>query len=249
MPAEARKSPVHFLLFGYTQSAEIRTTNGVTTSDESGSISGFEFLLSPRNGGFGLHGRMLTSDGGPNVMEGGLLIGSRRFSIDLAYMMRDGFNPDLASPNYDSTYAFARGGFRSRANLGNTGFTVGIRGGYYIGIPSDEDPGTGTRGVGRGESARLELVEVPADRADGLPDRAVQGLGIEQETSALTFGGGSGVREKIDEERRASGRGRERGGGRGRETGREREGEFPPPASSVNLPPQVSRTAPGSSGV
>ena len=190
VPAEARRSPVHFLLFGYTQSAEIRTTDGVITADESMSLSGVEFLLTPRNGGIGLHGRMLSSDG-PALLEGGLLIGSRRFSLDLAYVMRDGFNPDSPIPvNFDSTYAFARGGFRSRANLGNTGFTVGIRGGYYVGIPSDEDPGPELEGWEGESQLAWSWSKFPLTVLMGYRIERFKVWGIEQETSALTFGGG-----------------------------------------------------------
>lgn len=188
VPAEPRRSPVHFLLFGYTQSAEVRNTNGVTTSDESGSLSGVEFLLTPRNGGIGLHGRMLTSDG-PAITEGGIVIGSRRFSLDLAYMMRNGFNPVNSLP-YDSTYAFARGGFRSRANLGNTGFTLGVRGGYYVGIPSDQDPGPELEGWEGETQLAWSWSRFPLTVLMGYRIERFMVWGREQEVSALSLGGG-----------------------------------------------------------
>lgn len=186
---EGRRSPVHFLLFGYTQSANVHTNDGGTTSESSGSLAGVEFLLTPRFGGFGLHGRMLSSDPGPAIMEGGLVIGSRRFSIDLAYVMRNGYNPDNSLP-FDSTYAFARGGFRSRANLGNTGFTLGLRGGYYVEIPSDQDPGPELKGW-EGETqlawswSRFPLTVMMAYRIETFDV-----WGYEQEVSALSIGGG-----------------------------------------------------------
>jgi hypothetical protein len=183
-----RRSPVQFLLFGYTQSSEIRTTDGVTTSDESGPIAGVEFLLALRSGAFGLHGRLLSTDG-PAVMEGGVVLGSRKFALDLAYMMRDGFNPVNSQP-YDSTYAFARAGFRSRANLGNTGFTVGLRGGYYVGIPGSVDPGADLEGWEGESQLAWTWSRFPLTVLMGYRLERFRVWGIEQETSALTFGGG-----------------------------------------------------------
>lgn len=190
LPPEPRRSPVHFLLFGYTQSAEVRTTTGVATQDESGSIGGVEFLLTPRNGGIGIHGRMLSTDG-PRIMEGGLLIGSRRFSLDLAYQMRDGYSPAGAGiTNFDSTYAFARGGFRSRANLGNTGFTVGFRAGYYVAIPSDQDPGPELEGWEGETQLAWSWSRYPLTLLMGYRIERFLVWGIEQEVSAFSIGGG-----------------------------------------------------------
>ncbi len=190
VPPEPRRSPVHFLLFGYTQSAEVRTTNGTATQDASGSIGGVEFLLTPRNGGIGVHGRMLSTDG-PQIMEGGLLIGSRRFSLDLAYQMRNGYSPDgVGITNFDSTYAFARGGFRSRANLGNTGFTVGLRAGYYVAIPSDEDPGPELEGWEGETQLAWSWSRFPLTLLMGYRIERFLVWDIEQEVSAFSIGGG-----------------------------------------------------------
>lgn len=186
---EGRRSPVHFLLFGYTQSANVHTNDGGVTSESSGSLAGVEFLLTPRNGGVGLHGRMLSSDPGPAITEGGLVIGSRRFSIDAAYVMRNGYNPVNSLP-YDSTYAFARGGFRSRANLGNTGFTLGLRGGYYVGIPSDQDPGPELEGWEGETQLAWSWSKFPLTLMMAYRIETFTVWGYEEEVSALSIGGG-----------------------------------------------------------
>ncbi len=183
-----RVSPVQFLLFGLMHSAEVRTSNG-GISDSSASLKGFEVLLMPRNGGIGLTGRMIGEADGLTYTEGGILIGSRRFSIDAAYVMRTGYNPVTFLP-FDSTYAFARGGFRSRGNLGNTGFTFGFRAGYYVGIPGKPANDPTLEGWDGETNLYWSWSKFPLTAMLGYRIERFNVWGVEQEVSALTMGAG-----------------------------------------------------------
>lgn len=183
-----RRSPVQFLLFGVVHSAQVRTA-AATVTDESASLAGLEFLLSPRSGGIAIAGRLLSSGLGLKYTDASVLLGGRIFALDLGYVMRTGHDPVGLEP-FDSTYSFARGGFRSRANLGNTGFTVGLKAGYYVGIPSDQDPGPETEGWEGETNLYWSWARFPLTAMMGYRIERFRVWGVEQEVSSLVIGGG-----------------------------------------------------------
>lgn len=74
----------------------------------------------------------------PHYMEGGLLVGTRRFAVDAAVATRKG--PDIFRGGaYDSLFAFVRVGVRTDLALGRTGFAWQARVGHYLDFPA---PGT-----------------------------------------------------------------------------------------------------------
>ena len=190
VPATPRKpSPVHFLFFGVQQSASVRTAAAGIITESNVGLTGVELLLQPRKGGVGMTARMLGRPDELNYLDGSILLGTRVFSVDLAYVMRAGPDP-LVPVNLDSTYSFGRAGVRSRANLGHTGFTLNFRAGYYVPIPEVTAKVAGLEGWEGETGLSWTWSRFPLTAALGYRLERFKIYSVEQEVSALTLGVG-----------------------------------------------------------
>lgn len=187
LPPEPRLSPAHLSLTFVSHSALVRTSRGAITESNTG-FSGLEFTLQPKNGGIGLTGRMLNSPDGLEYLDGGLLIGSRVFSLDLTYATRTAMSP--GGGGFDSTQSFARGGFRTHVNLGNTGFTARLRANYYVEIVKPEVPARGIEGWEGETGLGWSWDRFPVTAQMGYRIERFLVHGVEQEVSALVLGAG-----------------------------------------------------------
>jgi hypothetical protein len=134
-----RRSRVYLALMYDLHNTSLRSaTGGTLGATEDVSLGSLDFAMQRSTGG-GLGIAVRTIGGGsdaPEYLEAALLMGSRRFALDLGAAQRTGFDSAGFSGGgaYDSTYTFVRGGFRSRANLGNTDFSVSLRALYYVDV-------------------------------------------------------------------------------------------------------------------
>lgn len=186
-PASSSAGMPFFEITVMSQPSEIRTAISGVTSARSVAMRGAQLTLLSRSAGMGLVGRILQSPIGSsdlNSIEGGLVVGAPAFMLEGAYVMRSGFSAGTALP-FDSTHAFARAGLRLRARLGNTGFALRMRLGYYIPIKSKTLEGW------EGESGVTWTWDrIPLTAAVGYRLERFVVSGVEQEVSAVSLGVG-----------------------------------------------------------
>ncbi len=187
-----RTSPVYMVLMLEGHSGRLLTGEGGSGDETRDGLGSLDLSIqSSRKAGVGLALRTL---GGPyDLAELGLLLGSRRFSLDVGAATRTGYNTFTDEPN-DSTYTFARVGFRSRANLGNTDFSVTMRAAGYVRIPTPEEEllPSDLQGFTAESGLAWTYVKwrVPWTLQLGYRVERFTVFGVEQETSSLSFGGG-----------------------------------------------------------
>jgi hypothetical protein len=193
-PVQRRRSPVHLVLMGEMHRTQLRTSvGGGAPSDESVAMTSLDFQLQPaRSGGLGIAGRLMSGgDDVPTHWEGSLLLGARRFALDLGYAVRSGYDP-AGGGLFDTTYAFGKGGFRARANLGNTDFSMKLRGAYYVEIPTADEPATPAELEGWEGETGLAWTwnRFPLTVTLGYRIERFKVFDREQEVSSLVLGGG-----------------------------------------------------------
>jgi hypothetical protein len=192
-----RRSPVYFTLMFDINNARLRTSDNLAAPTESEpSLGSFEIALQKAHGGgLGIAARSIAGDdNSPSYVEVALLMGARIFALDLGAAMRTGFDSLGFSGGgaFDSTYIFPRAGFRSRANIGNTDFSVQFRGLYYIGIPLGDDalPKDELEGWSGETGLSWTWKRFPLTANLGYRIERFKVFDVEQESSAFTLGAG-----------------------------------------------------------
>ncbi len=187
-----RESPVYLVLSLDVHAARLITGesgNGDQTSPGMGSL---DFSIqSARKSGAGLAIRSIGGEDAYEFTEIAILFGSRRFSVDAGAASRTGYN-ELTDNLNDTTYRFARVGARSRLNLGNSDFSVTLRGAGYIRIPTPEEEALPSKLTGFSLESGLSWTwaKYPVTANLGYRLEKFNVFGVEQETSSLIIGGG-----------------------------------------------------------
>ena len=192
-----RRSRVYMPLMVDLHSARVRSAEApIDQGEDEASMMSIDWALQrSTGGGLGLAFRTIGGDDvSPDYMEAAFLMGSRKFALDLGAATRTGFDSlgfNGGGP-FDSTYIFARGGFRSRANLGNTDFSVQLRALYYVGLPVVSDLLGDPKLKGwSGETGLSYTWKVfPLTVNLGYRIERFKVWKRDQEISSLTFGGG-----------------------------------------------------------
>lgn len=187
-----RRSPVYLTLMLDLHGARLisgESGNGDQTTPGMGSL---DFSVqSSALGGLGLGLRSVGGTGAYDFAEVALLLGSRSFSVDIGGASRTGYN-QLTDNLNDTTYRFARVGARSRVNLGNTDFSVTMRGAGYINIPTPEDKLLPSNLSGFSVESGLSWTwaRYPLTANLGYRVEQFKVFAVEQRTRSLVFGGG-----------------------------------------------------------
>lgn len=188
-----RRSPVYLVLNLDLHGGRLHTANGaVVAPEEKPGLGSFELALQKaRGGGLGIAIRSVGGEEAAEYAEAAFLMGSRVFALDLGAATRTGFNT-FTGGAFDTTYTFARAGFRSRANLGNTDFSVTMRGLYYIGLPTPEEEALPSDLEGWSGETGLSWTwnRFPLTANLGYRIERFRVFAVEQEVSSLYFGGG-----------------------------------------------------------
>jgi hypothetical protein len=192
-----RRSRVYLTLMYDMHSTSLRSaTGGTLDGAEDVSLGSLDFSMQRSTGG-GLGIAVRTIGGGsdaPDHLEAALLMGSRRFALDLGAAQRTGLDGAGVSGGgaYDSTYTFVRGGFRSRANLGNTDFSVSLRALYYVDVIPVKDgfPDSELEGWSGETGLSWTWNRFPRTVNLGYRIERFYVFGREQELSSLSIGTG-----------------------------------------------------------
>lgn len=189
-----RRSPVFFHVVGTMHATQVRNAlrTGPMSEPREVALQGVDVVLQPRAGGVGIAGRLTQSPLGAKDlgnMEAGLLFGSPGFSLEAAYATRNGYSVESGMA-HDSVHVYVRGGLRMRAILGNSGFAVGFRAGYFL--PPEQKPLDGENLEGWEGETYLTWVapRFPISALVGYRIERFAVAGHEQESSALVVGGG-----------------------------------------------------------
>lgn len=174
--------------------AEVRSglQTGPTVEPRAVALQGVDVVLLPRRGGIGLAGRLTQSPLGATDLggvEAGVLVGSPGFAIEGAYAMRNGYS-HASGLAHDSVHVYLRGGFRSRAILGNSGFAVGFRTGYFVPMERGDVPEEDIQGWEGETFVTWAAPRVPVSAIVGYRLERFSVSGVEQEVSALVVGAG-----------------------------------------------------------
>lgn len=192
-PADSpRSSPLYLVLMLEGHGSRQITGENDAGDERRKGLGGIDFSIqSTQRAGVGL--AMRTLSGPFDSAELGVLLGTRTLSLDVGAGFRSGWNEATNDFN-DTTYTFGRVGFRSRANLGNTDFSVTMRGATYIRIPSagDEVLPSGLKGFSAetGLAWTVAKWRIPWTLQMGYRIERFTVYGLEEETSSLSFGGG-----------------------------------------------------------
>jgi hypothetical protein len=191
-----RYSPVYFTLLLDGLGSSMRTAhNGVLAPEEEPGFSSVELALQKANGsGLGIAIRAIKSDEAYEYQELALLMGSRRFALDLGVATRTGFDSlNLGGGGaYDSLYIFPRVGFRSRANIGATDFSAQFRALLYVPLPSLDDALPESEFAGWSAETGLSWTwnRFPLTANLGYRIERFRAFGREIETSSMILGAG-----------------------------------------------------------
>jgi hypothetical protein len=187
-----RRSPVYLTLLLDLHSARLISGEGGNGDETTPGMGSFDFSVqSSRRGGVGLGFRSVGGAEAYDYAEVALLLGSRSFSVDVGAASRSGYN-QLTDNLNDTTYRFARVGARSRVNLGNTDFSVTMRGAGYINIPTAEDEllPSNLNGFSFESGLSWTWARYPITANLGYRIEKFRVFDVEQETSSLVLGGG-----------------------------------------------------------
>jgi hypothetical protein len=191
-----RYSPIYFTLMFDSHAALMRTaTGGVLAPEEEPKFSSLEISLQRANGrGLGIAARAISSAEAYEYSEVALLMGSRRFALDLGVASRTGYDSVGLSGGgaYDTLHIFPRAGFRSRANLGGTDFSAQFRALYYVGLPSLDDaiPNANLEGWSAETGLSWTWNKFPLTANLGYRIERFKVYDREMETSSLVLGAG-----------------------------------------------------------
>lgn len=194
----AMRSPVHASFSAEIHDARTlmdSTANPLSPAASSALLS-LDFALQPVAGnGLGVAGRLIgLGEDAPGFAEGSLLLGSRRFAVDLGIGSRTGPDPDKPDENpFKVDFRFAKIGVRSRLNLGQSPFSVQFRAARHIGITNEVDSNFGAPdalGWAGETSIGWTRPGSPFTASLGYRIDRFESYRIEQEMSALTVGVG-----------------------------------------------------------
>ena len=196
--ARAMRSPVHASFSAEIHDARTyMDSTGVIAPAASSAMISLDFALQPvEKNGIGVAGRLIGGgEEAPGFVEGSVLLGSRRFALDLGLGSRTGVDPDNPDENpYELSYPFAKIGVRSRLNLGQSPFSVQLRAARHVGIGANEfDSNFGAPDAlgWAGETAvSWTRPGSPFTASVGYRIERFEAYRIEQEMSALTLGVG-----------------------------------------------------------
>jgi hypothetical protein len=158
-----------------------------TPEPRAGSLQGVEGVLLGKNSGVGLFGRYLSGTVGPvsgqHVREGGILLGSHDFRIEVGYAERLGALTD-------TTYRIVRGGFTGTSDLGTSGLAIRLRANVLV--PFERLNGEAKRTLGwEGETGiAYTWNRVPLTASVGYRLERLFDLPRDQELSGLVIGFG-----------------------------------------------------------
>ena len=190
--SEEIRAPFHFAVFLDAQSVNLRAYEGMfLLPNRQPTLISLDATMQKLSGvGPGVGLRLIRGAGKvPEFAEGVVIFGTRRIAGDFGVATRAG--PHLFRGGaYDSTYALLRVGGRSRINLGESGFSLHLRGAKYIPMPA---PGTTEKEV-VGWSAETGLswtwAPVPVSLNLGYRYEKFRVRDRRQEVSGLTLGTG-----------------------------------------------------------
>ncbi len=196
--ARTMRSPVHAVFSADIHDARIFTdSTGIVAPARSTVLLSLEGSVQPvERSGIGIAGRILgLGEDAPSIVEGSVLLGSRRFALDVGLGSRTGVNPQSPDEKpFDDSYAFAKIGVRSGLNLGRGPLSVQFRAARHVGIGEynvDTDRGAANVAGWVGEtSLSWTRSGFPLTGTLGYRVDRFEAYGIEQETSALTVGVG-----------------------------------------------------------
>lgn len=196
--ARAMRSPVHASFNAEIHDARTyMDSTGVIAPAASTAMVSLDVALQPvENNGIGVAGRLIGGgDAAPGFVEGSVLLGSRRFAVDLGVGSRTGVDPDKPDEDpYKLSYRFAKIGVRSRLNLGHSPFSVQLRAARHVGIGANEfDSNFGAPdAIGWAGETALSWTRPgsPFTASLGYRIERFEAYRIEQESSALTLGVG-----------------------------------------------------------
>lgn len=121
------------------------------------------------------------------------LVGKPGRAAELGIGRRTGYS-DRSDRDLEATYGFYRAGGRLTAPLGTLGFTVGVRGSFYV--PVDFDFDDGATGFDAGTSLRWTSSRWPVTSAlEYRSERFTVADGVHQELSAVTLSVGFAFRK------------------------------------------------------
>lgn len=191
--ATPRRSPVYLVAMLEAHNARIVTNgSGGTDGEATDGLGSLDLSIqSARKTGVGL---ALRTIGGPyDYAELALLLGSRAFAFDVGAASRTGYNELTDEPN-DTTYRFARIGFRSRANLGASDLSLTMRILGYVNIPTPEEEALPSELSGFSAETGIAWTRskwgVPWTVQLGYRVESFTVFGVEAVTSSVSLGGG-----------------------------------------------------------
>lgn len=194
----AMRSPVHASFNAEIHDARTyMDSTGVIAPAASSAMISLDAALQPvEKNGIGVAARLIGGgEEAPGFIEGSLLLGSRRFAVDVGLGSRTGVDPDKPDEKpYDLSYRFAKIGVRSRLNLGQSPFSVQLRAARHVGIGANEfDSNFGAPdALGWAGETSLSWTRPgsPFTASVGYRIERFEAYRIEQESSALTLGVG-----------------------------------------------------------
>ncbi len=193
--AASRPSPVHASLSVDVHDARVTNdTAGIGFIGPNRQMLAADFTVQPREGsGLGFGARVIAGSGAPLVLEGGVLLGSRAFAVEVGGGTRSFVDPDDPEEPFGLVYPLARVGVRSRANLGRSAFSVQFRAATSLGLFLEADQDIGSPGAGGwvGESTLSWTRPGSALTLNlGYRIERFEGYHYRQELSSLSLGGG-----------------------------------------------------------
>lgn len=193
----AMQSPVHASFSAEIHDARSFADSVGTITPTSSALIALDFALQPvERNGIGVAGRLIgMGEDAPGFAEGSILLGSRRFAVDLGLGSRTGPDPDKPDENpYDILFPFAKIGVRSRLNLGQSPLSVQFRAARHVGIGANEfDSNFGApdaAGWAGETSVSWTRPGSPLTASLGYRIERFEAYRIEQQLSALTVGVG-----------------------------------------------------------
>lgn len=190
---EVRRAPVHLAVFAEAHSAGLTMSQaGFPLPHAQPTLLSLDATIQRLNKfGPGAGFRIIRGSGKvPEYLEGVVIVGRRQLAADFGFAQRSG--PHIFRGGaFDSLYAVARLGARSRINLGATGFSLHARGAKYLPLP---EPGTAERQThGWNTEAGISWTHagaVPLSLNLGYRYEFFRVMNARQEVSGLTLGTG-----------------------------------------------------------
>lgn len=191
-PASSAPMKRQAMVLVVSQAALVRASllQGTPVPERAVSLRGVDLAWLPARVGFGAHARIAQSSLGSadlSMAELGLSLGGGAFSVEGTVGQRAGYSP-TSGLMHDQSYPYARAGVRSQRFLGNTRFSVSLRGGVLFGVGEAEaEPVEGWEGE---TQVSWTAPRIPLRAMVGYRIERFAVAGVEQEVSALLIGFG-----------------------------------------------------------